>query len=119
SLDHAPARANTYFRIGQVYEDWLNDTDKAMIAYKSALEHRPGYRPARLALARLCTQKQRWMQLIDLLSQEVASTDDAEYATTILMHQGELYRDKLDDTDLAIHCFEAVLQHKIGVIPAL
>jgi tetratricopeptide (TPR) repeat protein len=119
SLDHAPARANTYFRIGQVYEDWLGDGDKAMAAYKNALEQRANYRPARLALARLCTQKQQWMQLIDLLSQEVASTDDAAYATTILMHQGELYRDKLDDVDLAIHCFEAVLQHKIGVIPAL
>lgn len=119
SLEHAPARAATWFRIGQVYEDWLGDTDKAMAAYKSALENRASYRPASLALARLCAQKQQWMQLIDLLSQEVASIDDPEYATAVLMRQGEIYRDELDDLDLAVHCFEAVLQHKVGVIPAL
>src|SRR5690606_1127949 len=33
--------------------------------------------------------------------------------------QGEIYRDELDDPDLAVHCFEAVLQHKVGIIPAL
>ncbi|HSD88479.1 MAG TPA: tetratricopeptide repeat protein [Kofleriaceae bacterium] len=119
SLEHAPARAVAWFRIGQVYEDWLGDVDKAMAAYRSALEQRASYRAARLALARLCTQKKQWMQLIDLLSQEVASTDDVNYATTILMRQGEIYRDELADLDLAVHCFEAALEHKVGVIPAL
>jgi cellulose synthase operon protein C len=119
TVEHAPARAGVWFRIGQVYEDWLADIDKAMAAYQAALEQRPNHRPARLALARLCTRKQQWMQLIDLLSQEVASTDDPVYATAMLMRQGEIYRDELDDLDLAVHCFEAALQYKVGVIPAL
>ena len=119
ALDHAPARAAVWFRIGQVHEDWLGEPAKAMAAYGTALELRPTYRPARIALARLCAQDNQWMQLIDLLSQEVASTDDTEYATTILMRQGEIYRDELDDLDLAVHCFEAALQHPVGLIPAL
>ena len=118
-LDDPSTRAGVWLRIGQVYEDWLGDPDKAIAAYRKALADRAEYRPARVAVARLAGQKREWMQLIDVLSQEAASTGDAIHATTVLMRQGEIYRDELDDPDLAIHCFEAVLQHEIGMIPAL
>ena len=118
-LEDPSTRAGVWLRIGQVYEDWLGDPDKAIAAYRKALEDRSEYRPARVAVARLAGQKREWMQLIDVLSQEAASTADAIHATTVLMRQGEIYRDELDDPDLAIHCFEAVLHHEIGMIPAL
>src|SRR5262249_2792342 len=47
------------------------------------------------------------------------ATDDPTHATDVSLRQGDIYRDKLDDPDLAIHCFEAVMQHEVGVIPAL
>ena len=118
-LEHPEARAGVWLRIGQVYEDWLADPDKALAAYKRALENRPEYRSARVAMARLFGEKREWMQLIDVLSQEAASTGDTIHATAVLMRQGEIYRDELDDPDLAMHCFEAVLQHDVGMIPAL
>jgi len=119
AIEHAPQRAIAWFRIGQLHEEWLSDIDKAMAAYQHALENKANYRPARLALARLCAHKKQWMQLIDLLSQEAAATDDVVYIANILMQQGEIYRDELADVDLAMHCFEAALEHKVGEIPAL
>ena len=119
SLEHPPARATTWFRLGEVFENWLDDADKAIDAYRHALENRADHRPARVALARLYGERGEWMQLIDLLSQEAASTDDGVYATSVLMLQGEIYRDELDDPDLAMHCFEAVLQNEVGQVRAL
>ncbi|MGE5180481.1 MAG: tetratricopeptide repeat protein [Acidobacteriota bacterium] len=119
STDHAPTRAGIWFEIGQHCEDWLDDVEKAITAYRRALEARADYRPARVALARLYGEKGEWMQLIDVLSQETAVTDDTALTTSVLVRQGEVYRDKLDDPDLAIHCFEAVQQHEQGLIAAL
>ena len=119
SLEHAPARAVTWYRIGQVYEDWLDNADKAIAAYRSALGERADYRPARVALGRLYEARGEWMQLIDVLSQEAEATTDKVRAVAMLMRQGEVYRDHLADPDLAVHCFEAALQHDFAAVPAL
>jgi tetratricopeptide (TPR) repeat protein len=118
-VEHPPTRAGIWFEIGQHCEDWLGDLDKAIVAYRNALSAREDYRPALVALARLSGEKADWMQLIDMLSQEVGATEDATLAATMLVRQGEVYRDKLDDPDLAVHCFEALQQKDIGVVPAL
>jgi tetratricopeptide (TPR) repeat protein len=119
SIDHAPTRAGIWFEIGQHCEDWLSDADRAIASYRRAIEAKPDYRPARVALARLYGEKGEWMQLIDVLSQEVAATDDNALETSVLVRQGEIYRDKLGDAELAIDTFEAVLEHETGNVTAL
>jgi tetratricopeptide (TPR) repeat protein len=119
SVDQAPAKAGVWFRIGQVYEEWLGEPERAIAAYRHALANHAEYQAARAGLARLYGQQGEWMQLIDVLSQEAAATQDTVQAMSVLMRQGEIYRDELADPDLAMHCFEAVLQHEVGMIPAL
>lgn len=118
-LEDPAARALGWFRIGQVHEDWLDDPKAAIKAYQSALAQRPGYRPARTALARLFSEQREWMPLIETLTQEATATDDAVHAASALMRQAEVYRDEIADPALATLCLEAVAEHEVGAIPAL
>jgi tetratricopeptide (TPR) repeat protein len=118
-LEHPPARAISWYRIGQVREEWLGDADEAIAAYQRALDNRAGYRPARVALARLYGERGDWTRLLQMLTEEAASTEDPAALASVLMRQGEIYRDELHDDALAVTCFEAVVQHEIGVIPGL
>jgi tetratricopeptide (TPR) repeat protein len=119
ALEDPKARAITWYRIGQVHEDWLDDATAATKAYQTALELRPGYRPARAAIARQFSEQRRWMPLIETLTQEASATDDPIHSTTALLRQAEIYRDEVNDAALAILCYEAVAENDIGAIPAL
>jgi len=118
-LEHSPARAISWYRLGQVREEWLGDTDQAIAAYQRALYDRAGYRPARIALARLYSERGDWTRLLEMLTEGAAATQDPVELTNVMMRQGEIYRDELHDAARAVTCFEAVIQHEVGVIPGL
>jgi len=118
ALEHAPTLALTWYRIGQVYEEWLGDADKAIEAYRRSLENQAGYWPAHNALVRLHAKHGHWQELVGPLHQEALSTEHAIHSTAALMRLGEIYRDELKDRDLAIQRFEAI-SDEVGVIPAL
>ncbi len=119
ALTDPEARAVAWYRIGQVQEDWLDRVDDAIASYQRALEDRPGYRPARTAVARLYEEQRKWMPLVELLVQEAAATDDAVQAASALLRQAEIYRDDLSDMALATSCFEAMADQDVGAIPGL
>lgn len=112
-------RAITWYRIGLVHEDWIEDAPAATKAHQTALELRPGYLPARAALARLYAEQRQWMPLIETLTVEASGTEDPVHSTTALLRQAEIYRDEVKDATLATACFEAVTEHAVGAIPGL
>lgn len=118
-LQESSSRATTYYRIGQVYEERLEDESKAIEAYEKALEQQDSYRPARVALGRLHAEGGEWMKVIDALIQDSSKVDDPLHSVNTLMQQAEIYRDELHDDELATLCFEAVMRHEAGRIPAL
>jgi tetratricopeptide (TPR) repeat protein len=117
-LEHAPSRAVTWFRIGQVHEEWLGDGETAIAAYREALANVPDYRPAEDALARLHEERGEWGALIDVLGRRATSSDPI-VAASATMRQGQIARDELSDTGMAIACFEAVVEKGVGVVTAL
>ncbi len=118
-LTDAQARARAGYGVGQVYEEQLGQTDKAIAAYEQALRATPDYRPAVDALSRLRAEKRNWSKLVEDLEREATTTPDPSLASAALMRQGAIWAEALNDPRRAIGCFEHVLERDPGHISAL
>lgn len=119
-LKNAAEQARTGFRLGEVYESRLNQSDKALSAYELALTREPDFRPALDGRARLLSSSRDFKRLAEELEREATTINtDPQVALATLYRLGELFRDHLDDTPRAIECFEAVLARDPAHIGAL
>ncbi|MBT8493722.1 MAG: tetratricopeptide repeat protein [Deltaproteobacteria bacterium] len=112
-------RSIGWYRIGEVYEYHLFDSDNAARAYEIAVSTSPGHRPSLAALARLRYDRAEWHALLGELTTEVELTSDESRKIALVMHRGAIFRDELEDYPSAIACYEAVLHDKVGRLPAL
>lgn len=108
-VENAQDRARCSYRLGEVYEERLGEPDKALQAYKQAVNLMPNYRPATDALARLLAERQEWKTLVDDLQREAETTPDAALAISALMRQGELWTGELHEHERAVDCYQRVL----------
>ncbi|MFW5920273.1 MAG: tetratricopeptide repeat protein, partial [Polyangiales bacterium] len=118
-LQDAEPRARVAFRLGEVYEQRLEQQDKAIAAYQQALQAEPDYRPAVDALARLRAEKKQWAPLAKELARDAGSTPDPSLAVSALVREGEIFAEQLDDTRKAIEAFEQVLERAPSHLGAL
>lgn len=105
----AAERARTAFHLGEIYENRLQQPDRALAAYDQALAALPDYRPALDGRTRLLTQAREFKRLAEELAREVSTAKDPVVAVAALFRQGELFRDEIGDARRAIEAFEAVL----------
>ncbi|MGB0679913.1 MAG: tetratricopeptide repeat protein, partial [Polyangiales bacterium] len=111
-LEHShddKVKARTAYRLGEVYEEGLQQPEAALAAYEKALASFPNYRPASDALARLRASRGAWDKRIDDLEQEARTTTDARLAIAARIRQGQLWAEQLSEPRRAITCFEQVL----------
>ncbi|HEY7373342.1 MAG TPA: hypothetical protein VIF57_14360 [Polyangia bacterium] len=105
-LETPAARALTAFRIGELYEDHLDSDAQAIEFYRRALGEVPGYRPAALAVTRVLEGAREWTQVLEHLGREAEATTDPRRRANLLMRQGEIWRDHMQNDERAIACFE-------------
>jgi tetratricopeptide (TPR) repeat protein len=105
-LETEAGRALTAYRIGEIYEEHLDSDVQAIEFYRRALGEVPGYRPAALALARVLERAREWTQVLEHLEREVKPTTDQRQRANLLMRQGEIWRDHIQNDARAIACFE-------------
>lgn len=113
------ARARAAFRVGEVYEERLDQIDRAIAAYEQSVRAVPDYRPAIDALARLRADTKAWPKLVEDLERDATTTPDPSLAISALIRQGEIWRDELAEPRRAIACFERVLERDPGHVGAL
>lgn len=90
----------------QIFEEELNDLERAAALYEAAIELEPGHRRSLFALGLLLHDLGRFEDLIALHRGRLArSTDDGE-KTTLHLYISELLAEKLDSADAA---FEEVM----------
>ena len=65
-VDSAAERASLCYRRGRVCEDWLEQPERAVTAYREALKEQPGHEATMRALAALYGRLGRWQELLDL-----------------------------------------------------
>jgi tetratricopeptide (TPR) repeat protein len=120
-LNDPAARAQTLYRIAELYEERLENGERAAEFAQRALAEAPSYRPAEAALERLLAATGQWSVLIDYLGQSAEGLRAPAARAAVAARQGEIWRDHLGDEERAIACFEAALDHQdsLAVVLAL
>jgi tetratricopeptide (TPR) repeat protein len=111
-LEDAAARALTFYRIGELYEERLDGRAGAIEFYRKALGEVPDHRPAAAALERQLEAAGEWSQLVEHLGRAGEAASDPRQKAALLLRQGEIWRDHLDDQARAIERFEGALMHE-------
>jgi hypothetical protein len=106
----ATRRAATAYRIGDLLERHKPDQqDKAILAYKQALELLPGYRPALRGLSRALGTQGNYEQLVEIFKGELEAAQSREDRIQILLRIADLQEHELHDDDEALKSYEQLV----------
>ncbi|WP_236606281.1 tetratricopeptide repeat protein [Sandaracinus amylolyticus] len=118
-LTDPAARARAAYRVGEVWEERLQQVERAIAAYEQARDAEPSYRPAIDALARLRAEQGAWRKLADELEREAASSPDPKLAVAALVRAGEIWSEHLNEPRRACAAYDKVLEREPGHLGAL
>lgn len=111
--------AGLIFKVGELYEEKLNDLDQAIAAWQEVLTLSPSHFPALRSLSRVYRQQKAWESLVDVLRAEAAGRTDALEKAHALFEVGALWEDELGNVPMAIESYREVLQHVRDHVPAI
>jgi len=94
-------------RIGEVYEEKLEDRESAIAAYLHVLEFEETDGVALAALERLYSDSHRWDDLIGILRQQAQAAPERD--TELKLRVGEIYELRLEQPEEAIAVYEELL----------
>ncbi|MEW5739040.1 MAG: tetratricopeptide repeat protein [Myxococcota bacterium] len=106
-------------RSAEIIEEHLKDRAGAIQAWERVLQLAPTYLPALRALGRLYGQDGRWEALIRMYRSEAEIAPSTDQAAALTQKIGELYEQKLKNTNEAISAYREVLTLAPNYFPAL
>ena len=106
-------------KIGSLWEEKLNNVDKAISTYQRILDRAPNYLPAIRTLGKLYVKADKWEELIRINEMESQMVNDQKQVISLLHRSGEIYEEKLNDKDKAIETYKQVLTLSPAYLPAL
>jgi len=107
-----PSRVAALHQVAQLYEEKLNDDERALECYTAALALQPTFSPTLQALGRLCARRGLWEQLVQMHLQEVEGCEDNDRRAATQFRVAEVYELHLRRADLAVkHHLLALEQH--------
>lgn len=126
-LQKEPRRAaRAWFSLGDVCENRLGGErpalERALVAYKRAVELDPAFRPAIDACIRLFELGKDWKALVGQLDHEQAEALEPMFALSAAFRAGEIQRDHLSQPKEAAASFEKIVQRDprhVGALLAL
>ncbi|MCB9626668.1 MAG: tetratricopeptide repeat protein [Sandaracinaceae bacterium] len=102
-------RGGLLVRLAELLETTLNDRRGAIDAHREQLENAPDDVNALRALERLYETESQWQNLVGVLQNRDALTDDPDEQRVIARRVGEVYALRLGDLDNAIVAYNDVL----------
>ncbi len=116
----SPVDAQSFlqYRLGNVLEERLGDTEGALAAYRAAATD-PGAAPAAEAVLRLLQASGAWADLVAFLEARLERLDDPSLMVTVLYRMGETCEGPLANQEGARARYERVLDYAPGYLPAL
>lgn len=110
-------------KLGLLYTDKLENTDKAIDAWRRLLDVDPNHRRAQDALKKLYVAANDWAALeqfyrgqdkldefVRVLERQVDTSDSTDEQLALAMKTAVIYRDELDKSDRAVRAYEKALQ---------
>ncbi|HEX4354707.1 MAG TPA: tetratricopeptide repeat protein, partial [Polyangiales bacterium] len=104
----AEAKLDLLLQVCFLFEEILEQPDKAIDAYRAVLELAPDHAPSRRTLERLYEKRERYRDLVTLLKGNLDHESGYDQVDT-MYRLGELYENKLKEPALAVDSYEAVL----------
>ena len=98
-----------YARIATLYEDLIDDEEKAIKAWQACLEADHHDQRALGALERLYEQTQQWTELVEVLRHLEEAAEDGDDRKRCMVKVAEVLADELGETSDAINAWRAVL----------
>ncbi len=114
-----PASAALLYKIGELGEERLGNDERAIAAYREAIEADPFHAPALHALGRKLAERGNWQELCKLLELEVSGLKDEELKARAAFRVGEVYENRLLQVDKALVAYEQALASVPDFRPAL
>ncbi|MBI4700879.1 MAG: hypothetical protein HY744_06900, partial [Deltaproteobacteria bacterium] len=102
-------RRALYARIALLYEDVLEEDEKATLAWKARLEDDPADGEALAALERLYERGEKWRDLCDVLHRSEERAEDGDERWRCMVKAAEVLSDELGETAEAIHAWRRVV----------
>ncbi|MBN1944203.1 MAG: tetratricopeptide repeat protein [Bradymonadales bacterium] len=107
------------FKIGALYEDFLNEPVQAAHVYRTILERDPKRLGAIHALQRAWDRAGRYRELVDAIELELEQAKDKNLIVELLYRAGSVLLDNLVDRERALVKLRRALEMKPGHLPTL
>ncbi len=104
-----PAELALQVRLGEVFENRLKDTTKALATFEAVLEREPTHRAALEAVARLCEGRAMWDRAAEALSKLVEATTEPADGVALALRLAKA-REALGDDAGALAALQAALR---------
>lgn len=96
-------------RVAQLYEVQLDDTERAVAAYRAVLDVSENQKAALVALDRIFTQNERWNELAAVLERQTDVADTPEEILELKFRLGQLNQYQLEQVREAIRIYGEIL----------
>lgn len=106
----AQAAAALWMLAGGMAESQLDDVDRAVAAYRAALDTGAAEADSLEALDRLYTRLERWDDLVEVLERKLAAAPDPDEQSRIELRIGRLRLERYQDVGATIAALRSVLE---------
>ncbi|MDP9149687.1 MAG: tetratricopeptide repeat protein, partial [Myxococcota bacterium] len=110
ALREGPEIASTKLRIGQLYENALNDASRAAQAYREVLALEPGSLHGLRGLTRVYQTLEQWQELVEILERQLDVVTTEREKVEVLMHLATLHEEHFLKAELAAQRLEQLLE---------
>src|SRR5690606_37302352 len=98
-----------FFRISAIYEEMLEDQERAVESFRRVLEVDADDARALDALERIFLGLERWEDLMEVLQRKAELTEDLDARKDIYYVVGATYERELDDLSRAVETYRTIL----------
>jgi cellulose synthase operon protein C len=113
-----PPPLDLLHRLAEIYEEQLNEPERAIERLSSALHVDATYRPALLALGRLREQRGEWRELAEMLNAESELSNDPEHRASLHLRMAEICETQLKSETYAVEHHKQALALRPGYEPS-
>jgi len=112
-------RVARYLRLGLIYEEGLQDAQRAVDAYKQGLELDPNNVKALESLARIYEATERWAEFVDVARKQIRQTGDRNSKALLYFKCGSVMEAKFSKENDAIRYYKAAIKTSPSCLPAV
>lgn len=114
TLSDPADRRTVLYQMAYVHETKLEEAFEAISSYQRVIEEQGDDVEALVALNRLFTNEQNWVDLLDVLDRQVALTPDPAGRNDLIYRAGWVLQNEMNDLEGAIEKYRGVLQEDPG-----